>query len=148
MQFLFVYKECFDLIFEWVFFEMVLIGFNDFVISMGKFVLVYIQDDKCCDNIYVYGNGFEFDNVILIYVMDVMGMCIVWKYGVNQSLCIVVSMGCLLLGIDFKYIFKFIGEKYYVLYDVCYEWKFYCYIMMVFMECFGIIVLVIKEVVL
>lgn len=44
-----------------------------------------------------------------------------WDFRYVYSVRIVVLMVEIVLGVDFKYLIKFVGKRYYLLYDVCYE---------------------------
>ena len=51
----------------------------------------------------IFGNGSEYDNVILANQYQELNLTIPWDYGANQSVRSVSMMGRYILGLDFKY---------------------------------------------
>lgn len=82
----------------------------------GKFLSEVFDEKK----IQLFGNGPEFDNVILANAYDRAGLKVPWHHGGNQSIRTVVLMGRLLLGIDPKY-GEFDGIKHHALHDARHE---------------------------
>ncbi|AWK83546.1 3'-5' exonuclease [Photobacterium damselae] len=83
---------------------------------LGKFLNDVFDKKK----IQLFGNGPEFDNVILANAYDRAGLEVPWHHGGNQSIRTVVLMGRLLLGIDPKYD-DFDGIKHHALHDARHE---------------------------
>lgn len=68
-------------------------------------------------NVLVWGNGCDFDNVILQSAYCTLGLDVPWEHWNNQSVRTAVLIGREILGIDPKYTLKFEGEAHKALDD-------------------------------
>lgn len=87
--------------------------------QLGEFLNQQFGDKK----IQLFGNGPEFDNVILDNAYEKAGLKTPWHHGGNQSVRTVVLLGRLLLGIDPKY-GDFDGIKHHALHDARHEARY------------------------
>ncbi|MEQ5184100.1 3'-5' exonuclease [Providencia alcalifaciens] len=88
------------------------------LISLGVFSLEVLTDD-----VQVWGNGVDFDNVILRNAYDAVGLDPFWKHWNNRCVRTIVELGRN-AGIDPKKTLQFEGEQHNALADAIHQAKY------------------------
>lgn len=81
------------------------------------------SEDKLSEDIQVWGNGVDFDNVILRNAYNAVGLEPFWKHWNNRCVRTIVELGRN-AGIDPKKTLDFVGEPHNALDDAIHQAKY------------------------